>query len=311
MRCSKKKVHALFAVLFFVFCADNYASVYPLPNSTDVLIGQRHFRTAFGDEKKIEIAKQYDLGVNAINSANPHLNSQKIFSAGSIFQIPTEHLLPNEAHRGIIINLPEMRLYYFPNNANEVYTYPIGIGKVGKTIPIERAKLTRKVKHPIWIPPEDIRQFNLDQGIVLPKIMPAGPDNPLGPYAIYMTIPSYLIHSTPFPESIGKRASFGCIRMYLWDIEHLFPVVKSGIPIVIINEPTKIGWQNNHLYMEAHQPLSEHSDAFDSTLPGIVHLLTQASHQHGQPTLVDWQYVYYIAESRDGVPHDVGFRLRP
>src|SRR6185503_4423744 len=96
---------------------------------------------------------------------------------------------------------------------------PIGIGKIGKTIPLAEAMITRKAKDPKWIPTDDIRQFNLSQGVVLPQVMPPGPENPLGSYAIYMSIPTYLIHSTIFPESVGKRASFGCIRMYQSDVE--------------------------------------------------------------------------------------------
>src|SRR5437016_5501341 len=108
------------------------------------------------------------------------------------------------------------------------------------------------MENPTWVPTDDIRQFNLAQGIILPQVMPPGPDNPLGPYAIYMSVPTFLIHSTIFPESIGKRASFGCIRMYESDIQDFFPSVIKDLPVAIINSPIKVAWQNNHMYMEAH-----------------------------------------------------------
>lgn len=296
-------------VLFIVPCANLFASVYPLPNAPDSLIGQTFYRVMQGNDSLTRITRHYDVGRNAIENANPQLNgAHERVPAGAVIQIPTQHLLPNEKRQGIVVNLPEMRMYYFAkDNQDSVFTYPIGIGKVGKTIPIERARVTRKTKDPIWVPPDDIRQFNLDQGIVLPKVMPAGPDNPLGPYAIYMSIPTYLIHSTTFPDSIGKRASFGCIRMYEWDIREFFPSVDRGIPVVIINAPTKVGWQKDQLYMEAHQPLSEHRENYDASLDGMVHLLAHASLD--QPTLIDWQMVSYIAEHRDGIPHAVGIRI--
>lgn len=301
------KLKIVIATIVTFFCTTNtQAAIYHLQGG-DSIVGQRVYRPAYSGETVAQIAKHYDLGHNAIVDANPEVNVHSTLSTGTTIQIPTQHLLPNSKREGIVINLPEMRLYYYPAGSHDVYTYPIGIGKVGKTIPIEAAKIVRKTKDPIWIPPDDIREYNLTQGIVLPKIMPAGPDNPLGPYAIYMSIPTYLIHSTPFTDSIGKRASFGCIRMYQWDIKEFFPTIKRGIPVVILNSPTKVGWHNDQLYLEVHRPLAEHSGAFEASLPGMVALLTRAS--LGGKALIDWQLVSYIAEHRDGIPHRVGIRL--
>jgi len=198
-------------------------------------------------------------------------------------------------------------MYYYPKNTDEVITYPIGIGKIGKTIPIKKAKVTRKKKDPYWIPPQDIREFNLEQGIVLPRIMPPGPDNPLGPYAIYMSIPTYLFHSTIFPNSVGTRASFGCIRMYETDIEDFFPAVKPGIPISIINSPFKAGWEENYLYAEAHEPLEEHEHDYDASLAGMVSIISNQIKE--EDTLVDWQLVSYLVKEKDGIPHPIGMRI--
>src|SRR5690606_2009861 len=139
---------------------------------------------------------------------------------------------------------------------------------------IAPAVITKKVTDPVWIPTPNIRAFNLRQGIVLPQIMPPGPDNPLGHYAVYMTIPTYLMHSTIYPESIGKRASFGCIRMYEWDIERFYPAIHKGISITILNSPNKVGWENDKLYMESHTVMDEHKDNSDASLAGVVHLIT-------------------------------------
>jgi len=137
--------------------------------------------------------------------------------------------------------------------------------------------------------------------------MPAGPDNPLGPYAIYMSVPTFLIHSTIFPESVGKRASFGCIRMYESDIQDFFPSITSGIAVSIINSPIKVAWQNNRLLMEAYTPLEEHQQDYEATLPGTVAQINNLT--KNQDTLVDWQAVSFIEKERDGLPHEIGIKI--
>lgn len=301
------KIGSTLSAFFLLATTNAFATAYSVPPLNESLIGQIQYNSAEEGDNVVKVAKRYDIGYNAMLNANPQLDLTRRFPSGAPMVLPTQHILPNNIRNGIVVNLPEMRMYYFPQGSNQVLTYPIGIGKIGKTIPIVNTKITRKAKDPVWIPPQDIREFNLEQGIVLPKVMPAGPDNPLGPYAIYMQIPTYLIHSTIFPESVGKRASFGCLRMYEGDIETFFPSIERGIPVAIINQPNKLGWQGKQLYLEAHDPLEEHSSAFDATLPGIVHTITLATKDH--PILVDWQLVAYIAQERDGVPHDIGTTL--
>lgn len=301
-----KKMDCIFFIIFSLVSSSTYATQYDVPAPSESLIGNIHYGSMGSGETLTTVAKRYDVGYNSIENANPQINLKRGIPYGSSIQIPTKHLLPNQPRRGIVINLPEMRMYYFPKGSNVVYTYPIGIGKIGKTIPITSASVTRKVKDPTWTPPDDIREYNLDQGIVLPQVMPAGPNNPLGPYAVYMSIPTYLIHSTIFPESVGRRASFGCIRMYESDIKEFFPTVQKGIPVLIINSPVKVGWQNNRLYMEAHHPLEEHGDAYEASLAGMVDKISSASGSHA---LIDWQLISYIAQERDGIPHEVGIRI--
>lgn len=284
-----------------------FATTYTVPSADQVLIGKIKYTTVESDDTAGNFAHRYDIGYNALGNANPHVDLKRGLPAGSQLQLPTQHLLPNEERKGIVVNLPEMRMYYYLPGKNNVLTYPIGVGKIGKTIPITKALITKKVENPTWSPPLDIREFNLAQGIIVPKVMPAGPDNPLGPFAVYMTIPTFLIHSTIFPESIGKRLSFGCIRLYESDIREFFPVIQSGEPVVIINKPVKLGWQQDHLYMEAYEPLEEYSEAYDANLPGMVHEVVEMT--KNQDTLIDWQLVSYISTERDGIPHEVGMKL--
>lgn len=297
-----KKLGATLLSTILLASTHAIAATYTVPPANQAIIGQVQYSSG---DSVVKVSERYDVGYNAIQSANPQIDPRKALR--STLKIPTQHLLPNQPREGIVVNLPEMRMYYFIPGTGRVATYPIGIGKIGKTIPIAQATITKKAKDPSWVPTPDIREFNLAQGIVLPQVMPAGPDNPLGPYAIYMSVPTYLIHSTIFPESIGKRASFGCIRMYETDIKDFFPSITPGIPVVIINSPIKVAWQNNHLYMEAHQPLEEHNGAYDATLPGAVSQINSLT--KNQDTLVDWQALAFIEKERDGLPHEVGVKL--
>ena len=147
----------------------------------------------------------------------------------------------------------------------------------------------------------------MEQGIVLPDVMPPGPDNPLGPYAIYLGVPTYLIHSTIFPDSVGKRASFGCIRMREDDIKNIFSLVERRTSVAIINMPVKTGWQGGRLYLEAHPPLEDYPASTD-TLGGMVNLMQANTHRTGL-VFIDWQMVSYLNHERDGIPHEVGVRL--
>lgn len=302
----KFKIRHFISATLMVISSQAFATAYTLPQENESVIGKVQTGFVRSGDAAADIAKTYDIGFNEIQNANPQIDMNHRFSSGKEVVIPTQHLLPNAPRKGIVINLPEMRMYYYAGN--EVLTYPIGIGKPGKTIPVTTSKVTYKKTNPFWYPPQDIREFNLAQGVILPRVLPPGPDNPLGTYAIYMSVPTYLIHSTIFPESVGRRASFGCIRMYENDIESFFPTVTKGIPIEILNAPVKLGWQNKSLFIEAHEPLEEYKDDPDATVSGMVHKIVQQTAD--KPVLVDWQRVSFIAREKDGLPHQIGIALK-
>ncbi len=283
-----------------------HATNFPLPPSDESLIGNVEYISTGAGDTSTSIAQHYNIGLNAIADANPGVPDNTAFPSGFTLKISRQFLLPPGPRRGIVINLPEMRMYYYPNDSGEVMTFPIGIGRIGKTIPITNTAITRKTVNPVWIPPADIRKFNEEQGIQLPRVMPAGPDNPLGPYAIYLRIPTYLIHSTIFPESIGRRASFGCIRMNENDIKQFFPLVTAGTPVEIIDMPNKVAWNGDQLYLEAHPPLEERTN--NHTLDGLVRTVENML-PRDQITFVNWQMLAYLSEQPDGVPHSIGFRV--
>jgi len=286
------------------FCFSlSYASHFTLPPSREALIGQVQYASAESGDTTPSIAERYNLGVNAIVAANPGIRENMLIQAGAPIKISGQFLLPPLPRRGIVINLSEMRLYYYPEGSNEVMTFPIGIGRIGKTIPIRPTKVVRKTINPTWTPPQDIREFDEQLGIKVPRVVLAGPDNPLGPYAIYLGIPTYLIHSTIFPESIGNRSSFGCIRMHENDIKQFYSLMKPGIPVMIVDMPNKVAWEDTTLYLEAHPPLEERSHL--STLQNLVNTV-QSKLPRNHVTLVNWQMVSYLSEEPDGVPHEIG-----
>lgn len=295
------------ALVVFSAFTTTHAATFSLPPTGKSLLGALQSGYSQPGENLATLAQRYDVGYNSIIDANPGINSSPDLNATSVI-VPTLFLLPPIARRGIVINLPEMRMYFYPTNSGVVMTFPIGIGRVGKTIPITTTAVTRKAVDPSWKPTPAIREFNRTQGIELPDVMPAGPDNPLGPYAIYLGVPTYLIHSTIFPESIGKRASFGCIRMNETDIREFFPLVKPGTTVSIINIPTKINWEGEQLFLEAHPPLEEHNTESLATPAGVVRAIEKAS--EGKLVMVDWQLVSNMLNQRDGIPRAIGVKVR-
>ena len=282
------------------------AAEFTLPPSNDALLGKIQYTSPSMRDTPATIAQRYNLGVNAIVAANPGTTANSLGGKSTI-KVATEFLLPPLPRKGIVVNLPEMRMYYYPEGTNEVLTYPIGIGRVGKMIPITNTAITRKTTNPTWTPPDDVREYNKQKGVELPDVMPAGPDNPLGNYAIYLKVPTFLIHSTIYPESIGTRASFGCIRMNETDIIAFYPIVKPGTTVAIIDMPNKIGWEGNALFLEAHPPLEEYA-----TTHNINELVetVEASIPKGRVALVNWTLLSYLDEQPDGVPHKVGMIIR-
>src|SRR5262245_16828641 len=211
------------------------------------------------------IGRQYNLGYEEMRSANPGVD-QWLPGEGTPIYLPTQSILPEAPREGIVVNVPAMRLYYFTTEkpvtqgapeVHKVSTHPIGIGVEGWATPFGEAKVIQKVKDPIWYVPASIRKEHADRGDPLPSVVKAGPDNPLGAYALTLSLPSYLIHGTNKPAGVGMRSSHGCIRLYPEDIEALFSRVPRGTAVRIVNQPVLAGWRDGQLYLEVHPPLAE------------------------------------------------------
>jgi len=278
------------------------AREFPLPQPGNDAVGEISSITSRYEDTLFDIARNNDLGYLEISEANPGVDPW-LPGEGLEIILPTRFLLPPGPREGVVINLAELRLYYYPKGENRVVTYPLGIGREGWGTPIGETRVTGKRPNPSWTPPDSIRREHLEMGNVLPKVVPPGPDNPLGAYAIYLAMPGYLLHGTNKPFGVGMRVSHGCIRLYPEDIEKLFPRIPIHTRVRIINEPYKLGWIAGRLYIEAHQPLSEQQQPVGVDLDHLREAV--ASALGARRPEIDWDALLDAALTHSGIPEAV------
>lgn len=249
------------SLLSLLLSAPVVASTYDLPSEYFDVIGSIRTVQSRYEDTLWDIAMRESIGQESIQRVNPDVDIW-LPGEGTTITLPTQHVLPRGPRKGLVLNLPEMRMYYYapkkPGYPAQVQTYPIGIGRMDWATPLGSTSITQKIKDPSWTPPKSIRAEHAAKGDPLPAVVPAGPNNPLGRYAMRLGIPGYLIHSTNKPMGVGMRISHGCIRMLPADIERLFPQLPVGTPVTIINQPVKAGWYGGKLYIEVHPPLDEY-----------------------------------------------------
>lgn len=238
-----------------------------LPRPGSDLVGSARSVAARGEQTLIDIAREQGIGQEEILNANPSVNRWRPIPGGEVI-VPGERLLPEETRRGIVINLPEYRLYYFPEPAKktgprEVLTFPISVGRMDWKTPLGLTRIIAKQKNPSWIPPASIRAEHAADGEILPRVVPPGPDNPLGAFALRLGIEGYLIHGTDKEFGVGMRVTHGCMRLLPEHVEALFRQVPVGTPVRLMNQPFKLGWGPDGLYLEAHPPLEEDDRPLD------------------------------------------------
>ena len=257
------------------------ADIYPIPENGSRLIGtQLVYKVQQGDYFH-SIAQYFNIGLIALMEANPDIDPF-LPVPGTNLQIPSQMLLPDVPYQGIVVNLPELRLYYFNQKSKEVHVFPIGIGRIGRATPVMETSVRTKIKNPSWTPNARMREEYLaENGTELPAVVPAGKDNPLGDYALQLAYGKfdYLIHGTNQNFGIGLRVSSGCIRMNPDDIAWLFNEVKNKEKVRIINQPIKVSVEpNGESILEVHAPLSnDESDLEDnlSWLNALIKLTDQ------------------------------------
>lgn len=256
------------AILFYTLLTATLAqaTTWILPPSDIDIFGQIEVVAASREETLLDIARRYGIGQDAILLANP-LVDRWLPPDGAPVVIPSRHIFPQAERTGLVINLPEMRLYYFPKPEKGkkpvVITYPISIGRMDWRTPLGRTTVIRKQKDPTWIPPQSLKNEAIAAGNPpLPDIVPPGPNNPLGRHALYLGTTGYLIHGTDKPFGIGMRVTHGCLRMYPEEIEKLFDQVAVGTSVQLVNQPIKLGWLADSLFIELHPPLEENENEY-------------------------------------------------
>jgi L,D-transpeptidase ErfK/SrfK len=273
---------AVVLTLLMLFAtATSQATVYPLDETAGGLFGREERVVSTYDDTLYEIARRFSLGSEEVVRVNPGMDPWLPGTDRNIV-IPGQRVLPSGPREGIVVNLPEHRLYYYPKTPagkpRVVYTYPVSIGKMDWHTPLGRTTIVQKREKPSWTPPESVRQEHLANGEPpLPAVVPPGPDNPLGLYAMRLGLGgSYLIHGTNNAIAVGMAVTHGCIRMYPEDIEELFPMVPVGTPVYLVNEPVKIAWVDGKLLLEAHPPVDDQGQTKEPDLAIFEGLLQAA-----------------------------------
>ncbi|MBL8497415.1 LysM peptidoglycan-binding domain-containing protein [Nitrosomonas sp. JL21] len=233
---------------------------FGIDSSRDDVVGNVQIITASKDDTLSDIARRFNLGYEEIVSANPDIDPW-LPQAGAKIIIPTQFVLPNAPREGIVINLAAMRLFYYPKvkpgEQQRVITHPVGIGRVEWKTPEGTTRVASKKENPAWIPTPSIRKEHAENGNPLPAVVPPGPDNPMGTHVLKLAWPTYAIHGTDKPPSIGLRGSHGCLRMYPEDIIGLYNAVPVGTPVSIVNQPRLLGWRDHTLYVQTYSILED------------------------------------------------------
>ena len=294
-------------ILILAWTVNSAANTYILPPDDQYMVGQIKELIIGRDTTLSDEARNHNVGFNEIRLANTDIDPWLPQNDSKIL-LPTQHLLPDAERKGIVLNVPEMRLYYYPKAKNKqipvVITHPISIGRGNWETPLGKTRIINKKENPEWRPPESIRKEHLADGDYLPEVVPAGPDNPLGDFALRLNIPGYLIHGTNKPYGIGMRVTHGCVRMYPEDIEEIFNQVEVNTQVNIIHQPYKFGWYLDTLYLEAH-PLTDENDNFVKDLISLYRAVRKINKQLGGNREVDWRDALKIASNPSGIPTPV------
>ena len=277
------------------------ADTFRLAHAGDSVVGVAFYVKSRKQDTLLDIGRQNQLGYQDMDQANPKVDMWVPGDHRDVL-IPTLFVLPNTPHTGLVLNRPEMRLYYYPpGKPDEVQSYPISIGREGWSTPLGTFTIAKKVKDPTWTPPPSIRAEHAAEGDPLPDVVPAGPDNPLGPYALRLSIPGYLIHGTNKPWGLGMQVSHGCIRMNNEGIIELYPQVTEGTTVTIVDQPYKVGWLGDDLYLEVHVDKGGVKAAARSVIP--------ESTLNMQGLQMDWKAVEKAVAEATGLPQLVGTQL--
>ena len=289
------------ALLFSLFLALLPRGADGASDERNDVVGENRVYLAHYEDTLPRLARRFNVGFVELMAANPGIDPW-LPGEGREILVPAAHLLPDGPRKGIVINLSDLRLYYFRRDGS-ILTYPVGIGRDYWETPEIRSSIVLKRKDPTWRPPASIRREKPD----LPAQIGPGPDNPLGAFAMNLGHGAYVIHGTNKPMGVGRRVSHGCIRLYPEDIENLFTEVRRGTPVRIIHQEIKIGWYRNELYLEAH-PSQEQADdieagrvpEYSADIPAVMDRLSKLP--DADRLKLDWGTIERALLERRGVP---------
>jgi len=291
----------LLLVLLFLPPSSSASGAFPyfIPRGTGntdprgwTVVGGERDHVIQPKETLLDIARNYDLGFWELKALYQELDAW-IPPAGLKLKIPTTWILPKNLHEGIVINVPEMRLYFFIKSIQMVKTYPVGIGVLDGQTPFGKFFVTGKIEDPTWHIPLSIRREYGGRGRI-----PPGPENPLGTHWISLSRNGYGIHGTNFPWGVGRLVSHGCIRLYPEDIQNLYPLVRTGMPVEIVYEPIKFGFRGKRIFVEAHEDIYH-------KIPDLLHYGFAQLEHDGLRDLVDLRKFTVALVERKGMPVDV------
>jgi L,D-transpeptidase ErfK/SrfK len=239
-----------------------FAQRFDLPTDNSTIVGKAKIVVPKGRNTLLDIARHFDLGYHEITWANPDVDEWVPEPTGGVV-IPSQFILPPKPWTGIVVNISQRRLYYFPTPAKgekpAVFTYPISIAREGWSTPLGITKVVGKHKDPAWFVPKSIQAEHKAQGEVeFPEYFPPGPDNPMGMLALALGFPAIFIHGTNHPWGVGMRTSHGCLHLYPEDAVALFGMIQTGTPVRVIDEPVMVGMLNNQLYVTQYEEVKEY-----------------------------------------------------
>jgi len=278
-------------------------AVHALPEGTDVIGATRTISARYQDTF-LDIGRTHNVGFEELRKANPGVNAW-VPGEGTEVLLPTRFVLPQSIREGVVINLAEYRVYFFYAVDGEqfVATLPASVGRMDWATPIGRTRIVSRVSKPSWYPPQSVREEYAADGRELPRVVPPGPENPLGDYALRLALPGYLIHGTNRPDGVGMRVTHGCIRLFPEDIEWLFPRTAIDMPVQIVNQPIKFGWDGDMLLLEVH-PALDSTDATAASMTAVTEAYVRATRE--RDAIIDWDTVVEVYRARSGVPVQVG-----
>jgi len=291
-----------------------YSTEYTIDPAKPGVFGEDVTVTTVYEDTLIDIAHKNSLGYEEIVRVNPGVNPW-LPGEGTRVVLPNRRILPPGPHEGIVVNIPEHRLYFYPKakkgELQKVLTFPVSIGKMDWHTPIGRTTVVSKQVKPSWYPPESVRKEHKANGDPLPAVVKPGPDNPLGDYAMRLAIPpgTYMIHGTNNPLAVGMPVTHGCIRMYPEDIATLFPMVKPGTPVWLINEPVKVAYVDGELLMEVHPQVDSEGQSMEPDPQILSKKLDEALGPN--TAAIHWDFALEAMRKANGTPVVVGLEADP